>query len=117
MIYYKIITVAISLILMILILYNIYYYYNISNIPNIPNNPPFFLYINLKHRNDRKLRLLKQINSLAIPNNKIIRIDAIKKRIGHYGCALSHIKALKYIIHNNIMCSDSLIMLMGPSII
>lgn len=56
---------------------------------------PKIYYINLKHRKDRKENLLKQLKMINYPNDKIVRIDAIKKDNGAIGCGLSHIKVLK----------------------
>jgi len=54
------------------------------------------IYINLEHRKDRKVKLLKELAFLGIPPDKIFRIDAVFDLLnGHRGCAQSHIKALK----------------------
>lgn len=53
-------------------------------------------YINLEHREDRKKHILTQLDSLGIPKEKIIRINAVQDLMnGHRGCAHSHILALK----------------------
>ncbi len=53
------------------------------------------LYINLKNREDRKKQINEQLEKMNVPNDKIIRIDAVyNKQNGHIGCAKSHIKAL-----------------------
>lgn len=62
---------------------------------------PKLYYINLKSREDRKKNLLKQLSIINYPNNKINRIDAIKKKNGTTGCGLSHIKALKQALDEN----------------
>ena len=59
-------------------------------------------YINLAHRLDRKKSILNEIKNMGIETNKIKRIDATKKRLGLYGCLLSHIKALKEAQRDNI---------------
>lgn len=60
------------------------------------------LYINLEHRNDRKLSLLQSLNSIGIDNNKIQRINAVLFSLcGHIGCGKSHVNALDYAIKNN----------------
>jgi GR25 family glycosyltransferase involved in LPS biosynthesis len=75
-------------------------------------------YINLKHRIDRKDRLLNELNNINIP---IERIDAIDKknlnkddliknkyisdnttlRLGQIACILSHKKAWEYFLNSN----------------
>jgi len=64
------------------------------------NEIPLILYINLDHRKDRKESLLNQMNNFN--NIKLTRIDAIKKKNGALGCALSHIKALEYAYQQNV---------------
>lgn len=63
-------------------------------------NPKLY-YINLKHRKDRKKNIIKQLNIINYPFNKVTRIDAIKHSNGATGCGLSHIKALKLAIREN----------------
>lgn len=58
------------------------------------NNCNLILYINLKNRIDRKKNIENEIKKVHF-NNKIIRIDAIRKDKGSLGCALSHLKALE----------------------
>jgi len=53
------------------------------------------MYINLKHRLDRKKSIEKQLSIMNIDKDKIIRIDAIKHSPGDIGCAMSHIKSLE----------------------
>lgn len=60
------------------------------------NHIDAILYINLEHRFDRNEHILKEIHKLCEDNNKIHRIDAIKKDPGSLGCSYSHIKALEY---------------------
>lgn len=57
------------------------------------------LYINLKHRIDRKRHILHEIRKISNIIN-IHRIDAIKRDNGALGCGLSHIKALEYALHH-----------------
>lgn len=71
---------------------------------------PNLYYINLKHRTDRKKHILKQLKMIHYPNNKIIRIDAIKNSNGATGCGLSHIKALKLALQQNKMNDYVIIM-------
>ena len=74
------------------------FFQNTRDYPNV-------YYINLKHRIDRKNHFLKQLNNINYPNNKIIRINAVKNNIGTLGCLASHIKALKKgLTDNNKFC-------------
>tara|TARA_R110000796_G_scaffold219118_3_gene335155 strand:+ start:660 stop:1223 length:564 start_codon:yes stop_codon:yes gene_type:complete len=50
------------------------------------------LYINLSHREDRNIHILKELKGFE----NIERIDAIKNDNGYKGCVLSHIKSLEY---------------------
>jgi len=52
-------------------------------------------YINLEHRTDRKEHILKEFERMNIPNDKIIRFNAIKHEKGYIGCGKSHIEILK----------------------
>jgi GR25 family glycosyltransferase involved in LPS biosynthesis len=55
-------------------------------------------YINLDHRQDRRMQILTELDRLGVPKKKIIRINAEHDLLnGHKGCALSHIKALQII--------------------
>ena len=72
--------------------------------PNIydnftPNNLKFY-YINLKKRPDRKKTLLLQLANIGILKENIVRIDAVSKKFGHFGCGLSHIKTLQTIMNS-----------------
>tara|TARA_B100000989_G_scaffold253640_1_gene202123 strand:+ start:1153 stop:1950 length:798 start_codon:yes stop_codon:yes gene_type:complete len=54
-----------------------------------------YMYINLRHRKDRKTQITNELAKMEIPQNKIIRIDAVyNKYNGHIGCCKSHIKAI-----------------------
>jgi len=64
---------------------------------NISHIPTFF--INLNHREDRKLQIIEEINKLGIINYS--RIDAVYNENGHIGCISSHIKCLDKAIDNN----------------
>jgi glycosyl transferase, family 25 len=59
------------------------------------------LYINLKHRTDRKSHIEKELTKLKSLTNNIQKIDAIKHNNGAKGCGYSHIKALNYAKKNN----------------
>ena len=56
-----------------------------------------FLIINLKERKDRWELIMKELKRMEIPQDKIVRIDAIKREEGWRGCTESHIKALNLI--------------------
>lgn len=59
------------------------------------------LYINLKHREDRKEHCLDEIRKIDKYLIKTYRIDAVyDDEIGARGCIASHIKALEYFIEN-----------------
>lgn len=57
------------------------------------------LFINLKEREDR-LKEIQEVLSF-IPENKIMRFDAIKNDNGNLGCTKSHIACLNLAIENN----------------
>jgi glycosyl transferase family 25 len=52
------------------------------------------IYINLKHRNDRRENIINQFGDSSGIN--IIRFEAIEYNPGAVGCSLSHIECLKY---------------------
>jgi GR25 family glycosyltransferase involved in LPS biosynthesis len=51
------------------------------------------VYINLKHRVDRKCHVEKQLNAVGFKN--FVRFDAIKMKFGALGCSLSHLNCLE----------------------
>ena len=54
-----------------------------------------YMYINLENRLDRKKQITGELEKMKIPQNKIMRVDAIyNKYNGHIGCCSSHIKAI-----------------------
>ncbi len=53
------------------------------------------IYINLKKRKDRRVRITRQLKKIGIPKEKIVRIEAIEYHPGHIGCTKSHILALE----------------------
>lgn len=65
-------------------------------------NYPHLFYINLAHRTDRKERLLGELEKVHYPQERIHRINAIRKQNGALGCGLSHIKALEKIQEMNL---------------
>ena len=56
---------------------------------------PELYFINLRERPDRLSKIKNELNKIGYPKEKIIRVDAIKKRDGALGCGLSHLKALE----------------------
>lgn len=54
-----------------------------------------FVYINLDKRIDRNEHILKELARFDIPEDKILRIQAVESNRGAYGCALSHMKAME----------------------
>ena len=63
---------------------------------------PHIFYINIAYRKDRKDRLLGELRKIRYPQNRIHRIDAVRKENGALGCGLSHIKALETIQRMNL---------------
>ncbi len=59
------------------------------------------LYINLNHREDRKVHILKELKKVCRNSSTIHRIEAVyKPENGALGCSMSHIKAIKYIMEH-----------------
>lgn len=59
------------------------------------------VYINLDHRNDRRLSILNQIFKIGFDPGIVHRVPAIYNiQCGHLGCGQSHIKALELAIQN-----------------
>ncbi|WP_267432685.1 glycosyltransferase family 25 protein [Erwinia psidii] len=48
------------------------------------------VYINLKKRTDRNEAMQKELQRVGIPQDKIVRFEAIEDICGGIGCALSH---------------------------
>ena len=59
------------------------------------------VYINLAERTDRRESIEFQMKKAGIPQNKIIRFDAIKNENGALGCTLSHIGVMAMAAENN----------------
>lgn len=58
-------------------------------------------YINLAHRTDRQEAMTAMFETLNIPSEKIIRIDAVRiVENGAHGCIKSHIRALQSFLEN-----------------
>ncbi|WP_045784810.1 glycosyltransferase family 25 protein [Chania multitudinisentens] len=53
------------------------------------------IFINLKTRKDRRVRIMRQLKSLGVSKNKIIHFDAVEYNPGYIGCTLSHIAVLE----------------------
>ena len=68
------------------------------------------LYINLKHRVDRKEHVEKQLKTVGFSSFE--RFDAIKMKFGVLGCSLSHLKCLAIAKQNNwshvLICEDDI---------
>ena len=61
-----------------------------------------FVYINLDKREDRKTEILRELELLTIPAEKIQRVAGVYiPKNGHKGCIQSHILALKLAQMNN----------------
>ena len=56
---------------------------------------PLLYYINLEESTDRLEQMTKMLKKIDYPEDRIVRINAIKKDDGSLGCGLSHIEALK----------------------
>lgn len=57
------------------------------------------VYINLEHRTDRRAQIEEVLSN--IPQEKILRFNAIKESHGGIGCTKSHIAVLELAIENN----------------
>ena len=60
-----------------------------------------FIYINLEHRQDRRVVMSKFFEEGQIPPAKIIRFPAVKRSHGALGCLESHAEVLKLANQNN----------------
>lgn len=52
-----------------------------------------FIYINLDKRTDRRKHIENELKEYNIPEEKIIRLEAVEHEKGIIGCAMSHVKA------------------------
>lgn len=52
-----------------------------------------FIYINLAKRKDRRKHIEEELKEYDIPEEKIIRLEAIEHERGALGCSMSHLKA------------------------
>jgi glycosyl transferase family 25 len=85
---------------------NSHYSFNCKNGLHFNSPLNFFdkiLIINLKHRTDRKNKILQELNRFLFDTDKILFIDAVyNKENGALGCTASHIKCIQYAIKNNL---------------
>lgn len=100
----KTIDKLIILIIICIITIIILYFYKFRE--HIDNNPidalDAIIYINLENRQDRKDLLLKELDKLNIPKEKIFKISGVyMPKNGHKGCIQSHILALNLSKLNN----------------
>ena len=58
------------------------------------------IYINLDERKDRNEEILQEIKKIGLPEDKVHRLSAVKRKWGALGCSLSHIACLEFIIKN-----------------
>ena len=56
------------------------------------------LYINLDDRPDRKAEITEELQLLGVPESKIFRLAAVKRKWGALGCSLSHMAAMEFVI-------------------
>ena len=93
---------SLFLLILLLCLNNKPYEFFTSNLESGFNVFDKILYINLKHRNDRKNQILNELKKMDILEDKIYRIDAVHEKYnGHIGCAKSHIKTIEFAKKNN----------------
>jgi len=60
-------------------------------------------YINLENREDRKTEFLEEMRRLNVPDEKIVRINAVyKPGQGDLGCSLSHIIAIEQFMNSGL---------------
>lgn len=55
------------------------------------------IYINLDTRPDRNEEILKELNQINMPMEKVNRLSAIKRNWGALGASLSHVACMKFI--------------------
>jgi hypothetical protein len=88
------------------------YFYNLTY--NGINSFDKIFYINLAHRKDRKKQITNEIKKMEMPEDKIIRIDAVRNKYnGHIGCCKSHIKTIelakKMNLNNAVVLEDDFV--------
>ena len=60
------------------------------------------IYINLKSRNARNEHIISILKKMEIPDDKIIRFEAIEDNPGFIGCARSHAAVMDMVIKQNL---------------
>jgi len=66
------------------------------------NNFDIIYYINLAHRTDRNVHILKQLDKIKIVSKQIHKIEAIYDDFGIIGSGKSHIVALTHFINSGL---------------
>lgn len=59
-----------------------------------------FIYINLAKREDRRKHIEDELKEYGVPEEKIIRLEAIEHERGIIGCAMSHLKACEMFLES-----------------
>jgi len=54
-----------------------------------------FVYINLKKREDRNKHILEELKKFNVPEEKILRFEAVEHPRGNIGCSMSHQKVME----------------------
>ena len=84
------------IIIVSLLIHNINESFQSYNGLNGLNSFDKYFYINLEHRKDRKKQITNELYKMNIPEDKIVRIDAVRNKYnGHIGCCKSHIKKIE----------------------
>ena len=56
------------------------------------------IYINLDERKDRNQEILEEIKKVDLPQDRVHRLSAVKRKWGALGCSLSHRAVMEFII-------------------
>ena len=99
----KMILTIVIVLLLLLIIYNyMKSYEGFDNKKTGLDRTDAILYINLENREDRKQFILKELEKMNVPSNKIRKISGVHiPKNGHKGCIQSHILALQMAQMNN----------------
>jgi len=84
------------------------------------NDIQHIFYINLKHREDRQLNVITQLNTLNLMPQTIHRFNAISHINGAIGCAMSHLKCLTHAKKNNwdnVLIIEDDIVFLNPNVL
>lgn len=96
--------VLIAILSVVIILLNSYYFASSKTVEKMTNMNKYIdiiYYINLDHRDDRKIGFLEEMNKIDYPEDNIVRIPGVyKKGQGSLGCSLSHLKALETFVQS-----------------